>query len=155
MSGDHKSLSSGPVEVSKPLWLEGLTLKSNYFQGRTSDNISRGCRRVLSPWLQLEEPMKRRETPIHLHVHSVGVVHGWCKSFWTSLRCWWLHCDRASRLHVRLHTPREPDWWWVLNHRMLLDNRCQSLLQVAFWLTERCIPQHYWNPANENVQQTT
>ena len=117
MNGNHQSLSFGLLRFQKLLWPEGFALESDYLQGRTSDNTGHGY--VPSLLLRVEEPMKQQGMPMYLHVHSVGEVHGWCKNFWTSLPCWWLHYGRAPSLHVGLRTPHEPGWRWVLNHRML------------------------------------
>ena len=52
---------------------------------RANFNITNhDCKQALSSWLRLEGPTKQRGTSMHLHAHFAGVVHGQCRSFWTS-----------------------------------------------------------------------
>jgi len=82
------------------LWLEGLLLEFDHLQGWILDSTSHGCRWVLSLLLWLDGPRKRRGMPVHLHAYFAGEVHGQCRSFWISLPCRGLRCDRAQSLHV-------------------------------------------------------
>ena len=141
MKKNCQFLSSVHVEVSRI----SLTWRSPsgvwLLQGWILSSTSHKFGRVLSLFLQLEKSKKWEETSMHLCIHSVGAVHGWCKSFWTSQPCWWSCYGKVLNFHVELCTilgPNRGGFLWIL---WWIQGTCHRLPLGKAWLNfgRRCI----------------